>query len=140
MRAIVSLRNYLLLAIAVATVAAIPLSEQLEFDQRIESFFADDNPDLQLLTNSRKIFGGDRENHAGGEARVRGADVEELFGGGARDFEGPVRLSRAAVGGSAEVLLRANVEGARLRGDLDDCSGNRVPLVVGDTPPSGGAL
>ena len=59
MRAVVFIRNYLLLTVALATVAAIPLSEQLEFDQRIESFFADENPDLKMLNASRTVFGGD---------------------------------------------------------------------------------
>lgn len=56
---IVAIRNYLLAAAAVAVVCAIPISEELTFDQRLESFFADDNPDIVLLKQSRKDFGGD---------------------------------------------------------------------------------
>lgn len=58
MKTIVSLRNYLLMAAVVAVLTAIPVSSRLEFDQRIESFFADDNPDLEVLKRSRKDFGG----------------------------------------------------------------------------------
>jgi len=59
MKTVVALRNYLMLAAAVLVLAAIPVSERLAFDQRIESFFADDNPDLQMLRQSRRDFGGD---------------------------------------------------------------------------------
>ncbi|MEQ9411052.1 MAG: MMPL family transporter [Fuerstiella sp.] len=59
MTALITIRNYLLLAAVLAVLAAIPLSERLDFDQRIEAFFADDNPDLQLLRRSRRVFGGD---------------------------------------------------------------------------------
>ena len=56
---VIRFRNYLLLAAVVAVLAAIPLSERLSFDQRIESFFADDNLDIKVLTQSRLDFGGD---------------------------------------------------------------------------------
>ena len=59
MKTIVSLRNFLLLLVAVLVLAAIPVSNRLTFDQRIESFFAEDNPDLLILQDSRKHFGGD---------------------------------------------------------------------------------
>lgn len=59
MTTIVSLRNFLLVAAVIVVVSAIPLSEQLQFDQRIESFFAPDNPDLKILERSRRDFGGD---------------------------------------------------------------------------------
>lgn len=58
MKTLINLRNLLLLSAVVAVLAAIPLSERLQFDQRIESFFADDNPDLQILSRSRRDFGG----------------------------------------------------------------------------------
>ncbi len=59
MKTIVSLRNYLLVAAVTVVVSAIPLSDKLQFDQRIESFFAADNPDLKILERSRRDFGGD---------------------------------------------------------------------------------
>lgn len=59
MNLLTNLRNYLLLATVLVVVAAIPLSERLKFDQRIETFFADDNPDLVILNRSRRDFGGD---------------------------------------------------------------------------------
>lgn len=59
MKTVVSLRNFLLLAAVALVVAAIPMSERLQFDQRIESFFAHDNPDLKILERSRRDFGGD---------------------------------------------------------------------------------
>lgn len=58
MKTIVLLRNYLLMAAVIAVLTAIPVSNRLQFDQRIESFFADDNPDLEVLQRSRKDFGG----------------------------------------------------------------------------------
>ena len=59
MKTVVSLRNYLLMAAVVLVLAAIPISERLQFDQRIESFFAPDNSDLKILERSRQDFGGD---------------------------------------------------------------------------------
>lgn len=56
-RLLIRIRNYLLFAAAVAVLAGIPLSEQLQFDQRIESFFAPSNPDIQILKQSRVDFG-----------------------------------------------------------------------------------
>ena len=52
-------RNWLLLAVVIVVVAAIPIADRLEFDQTIDSFFAPDNPDIQLLKRSRADFGGD---------------------------------------------------------------------------------
>jgi predicted RND superfamily exporter protein len=59
MNRIVGLRNLLLAIAAIAVVASIPLSERLEFDQRLESFFSDDHPDIVILHRSREEFGGD---------------------------------------------------------------------------------
>ena len=59
MASLVAIRNYLLVAAAIAVLSAIPVSKRLQFDQRIESFFADDNSDLKILQRSRKDFGGD---------------------------------------------------------------------------------
>lgn len=54
---LVRIRNYLLFGAAVAVLAGIPLSERLQFDQRIESFFAPSNPDVKILKQSRADFG-----------------------------------------------------------------------------------
>ncbi|MEO2015126.1 MAG: MMPL family transporter [Fuerstiella sp.] len=59
MKTLILLRNYLLLAAVIAVVVSIPISGRLEFDQRIESFFAEDNPDILRLLESRQDFGGD---------------------------------------------------------------------------------
>ncbi|MEZ6122737.1 MAG: MMPL family transporter [Planctomycetaceae bacterium] len=59
MQLIIRLRNFLLATAAISVLAAIPVSERLKFDQRIESFFAEDNPDLKFLQRSRNDFGGD---------------------------------------------------------------------------------
>ena len=59
MGVLIQYRNPLLFLAALAVLCAIPLSEQLVFDQRIESFFAEDSPDLILLNRSRSEFGGD---------------------------------------------------------------------------------
>ncbi len=59
MKTLILLRNYLLLAAVIAVVVSIPISGRLQFDQRIESFFSDDNPDIQHLVRSRQDFGGD---------------------------------------------------------------------------------
>lgn len=56
---LVSNRNRLLVIAATAVVLSIPVSERLQFDQRIESFFATENPDLKRLQEGREIFGGD---------------------------------------------------------------------------------
>ena len=58
MKTLVSLRNLLLFGAAAIVLAAIPVSERLKFDQRIEAFFASDNPDLLLLQRNRSEFGG----------------------------------------------------------------------------------
>lgn len=59
MNQLVSKRNWLLVVAATAVALSIPVSEQLQFDQRIESFFAEGDPDLQRLRHSRRVFGGD---------------------------------------------------------------------------------
>ena len=59
MEGLVKYRNWLLLAAAVTLVVALPIAEKLTFDQTVESFFAPDNPDIQLLLRSRQDFGGD---------------------------------------------------------------------------------
>ena len=59
MKTLILLRNYLLLAAVIAVLVSIPISGRLEFDQRIESFFADDNPDIRILRRTRLDFGGD---------------------------------------------------------------------------------
>ncbi len=40
-------------------VAAVPAARRLTFDQTIESFFAPQHPDIQLLKRTREVFGGD---------------------------------------------------------------------------------
>ena len=59
MNTIVGLRNLLLGLAAIAVVVSVPLSERLDFDQRLESFFSDDHPDIVILHRSREEFGGD---------------------------------------------------------------------------------
>ncbi len=59
MHRIVGLRKLLLLLAAIAVVVSIPVSNQLRFDERLESFFSDDHPDIQILHRSRREFGGD---------------------------------------------------------------------------------
>ncbi len=59
MEGLVRYRNWLLLGAVVTLVVCIPIAGQLTFDQTIESFFAPDNPDIQLLLESRQDFGGD---------------------------------------------------------------------------------
>jgi len=59
MHRIVGLRNWLLLLAILATVGSIPLSNQLHFDQRLESFFSGDRPGIVILHRSRREFGGD---------------------------------------------------------------------------------
>ncbi len=59
MEGLVKYRNWLLLAATVTLVVSIPIAKRLTFDQTIESFFAADNPDIQLLMQSRQDFGGD---------------------------------------------------------------------------------
>lgn len=54
---LIRIRNYLLFAAALVVLAGIPLSEQLQFDQRIEAFFAPSNPDIQILKQSQVDFG-----------------------------------------------------------------------------------
>jgi len=39
--------------------AALPTAGRLTFDQTIESFFAPQHPDIQLLKRTREVFGGD---------------------------------------------------------------------------------
>ena len=59
MEGLVKSRNWLLLAAAVTLAVSIPIGKRLTFDQTIESFFAQDNPDIQSLMQSRQDFGGD---------------------------------------------------------------------------------
>ncbi len=59
MKTIIRLRNLLLTGAALAVLAAIPWSEQLSFDQRIESFFADEDSDVRILKQSHRDFGSD---------------------------------------------------------------------------------
>jgi predicted RND superfamily exporter protein len=59
MHRIVGLRNLLLLLAALAVMSSISLSNQLQFDERLESFFSDDHPDIEILHRSRREFGGD---------------------------------------------------------------------------------
>ncbi|HQZ66347.1 MAG TPA: MMPL family transporter [Planctomycetaceae bacterium] len=59
MERLVKYRNWLLLAVALTLVVAIPIAQRLTFDQTVESFFAPDNSDIQLLRESRQDFGGD---------------------------------------------------------------------------------
>ena len=59
MEGLVKYRNWLLLAAVIVLLVSIPIAERLTFDQTIESFFAPDNPDIQLLLQSRQDFGGD---------------------------------------------------------------------------------
>ena len=59
MEGLVKYRNWLLSAAVVVLLVSIPIAERLTFDQTIESFFAPDNPDIQLLLQSRQDFGGD---------------------------------------------------------------------------------
>ena len=59
MNGIVGLRKPLLLIAVIAVLASVPLSERLQFDQRLESFFPDDHPDIVILHRSRQDFGGD---------------------------------------------------------------------------------
>ncbi len=59
MEGLVKYRNWFLLAVAVTLVVAMPIAQRLTFDQTVESFFAPDNSDIQLLLQSRQDFGGD---------------------------------------------------------------------------------
>ncbi|MFN9717589.1 MAG: efflux RND transporter permease subunit [Planctomycetota bacterium] len=52
-------RNLLLALAVVLLVVCIPIARELSFDQTIDSFFRPDNPDIQILKQSRKDFGGD---------------------------------------------------------------------------------
>ncbi|MEZ6062728.1 MAG: MMPL family transporter [Planctomycetaceae bacterium] len=59
MKTIIRFRNLLLAIAALAVLVAIPFSERLSFDQRIESFFADDHSDVRILKRSQADFGSD---------------------------------------------------------------------------------
>lgn len=59
MNRLIDFRNWLLLAAVLTLLACIPIASRLTFDQTVESFFAPDNPDIQLLKRSRSDFGGD---------------------------------------------------------------------------------
>jgi predicted RND superfamily exporter protein len=52
-------RNWLFAAAMLLLVAAVPAARRLTFDQTIESFFAPQHPDIQLLKRTREVFGGD---------------------------------------------------------------------------------
>lgn len=52
-------RSLWLVAAILAAVAAIPVASRLEFDQRIESLYADDDPVLNNFLQSKRWFGGD---------------------------------------------------------------------------------
>lgn len=59
MNRLVQYRNWLLGLAVLIVLCAIPVAGHLTFDQTIESFFPPDNPDIQLLLQSRRDFGGD---------------------------------------------------------------------------------
>jgi predicted RND superfamily exporter protein len=59
MNRLMDIRNGLLIVVILVFGMAIPVAQRLEFDQTIESFFAADNPDIQLLKRTREDFGGD---------------------------------------------------------------------------------
>lgn len=54
-----SFRNWLLPGVVLLLVMALPVAQKLSFDQTIESFFPADHPDILLLKQTRKDFGGD---------------------------------------------------------------------------------
>lgn len=56
---LVAYRNRILTAVILLLIPAIPTASRLRFDQTIESFFSDDNPDIRLLQKTRQDFGGD---------------------------------------------------------------------------------
>ncbi|MFN5437829.1 MAG: hypothetical protein ACK5ES_24940, partial [Planctomyces sp.] len=56
---IAACRNWLFLAALLLLAAALPTAGRLTFDQTIESFFAPQHPDIQLLKRTREVFGGD---------------------------------------------------------------------------------
>lgn len=54
-----SFRNWLLPGVLLLVVLAVPVAQKLSFDQTIESFFPADHPDILLLKQTRRDFGGD---------------------------------------------------------------------------------
>jgi predicted RND superfamily exporter protein len=48
-----------LLLVIVATVVSWPIANQLEFDQRIESLYSEDDPHLEAFKEGKRLFGGD---------------------------------------------------------------------------------
>lgn len=52
-------RSILLAAAVILTLAGLIPANRLRFDQRIESFYAPDNPHLLNYLDSKKVFGGD---------------------------------------------------------------------------------
>ncbi len=54
-----SFRNWLLPGVMLLLVMAVPVAQKLSFDQTIESFFPPDHPDILLLKQTRRDFGGD---------------------------------------------------------------------------------
>jgi len=58
-RAVAILQFSLLAAALLITAVAFPISQQLDFDQTIESFFPPQHPDILQLQQTRSDFGGD---------------------------------------------------------------------------------
>ena len=52
-------RLFVLPAVLVMTALVWPIASQLEFDQSIESLYADNDPHLEAFQASRRTFGGD---------------------------------------------------------------------------------
>ena len=77
--------RYVLLALAlVLGAAAVPVASQLEFDQRIESLYAADDPVLTNFLRSKELFGGD-------EFVLVAYEDTDLFEEGATQVSGPSR-------------------------------------------------
>ena len=56
---LIRLRFVLLLLGIVALIAAFPVARRLQFDQSIESLYADDDPHIRDYLESKSLFGGD---------------------------------------------------------------------------------
>ena len=52
-------RVLVLVSIGVLAYLAWPVAEQIEFDQSIESLYAEDNPHFSEYARSKSLFGGD---------------------------------------------------------------------------------
>ena len=48
-----------LLLVVVVTTVSWPIANQLEFDQRIESLYSDDDRHLEAFKEGKRLFGGD---------------------------------------------------------------------------------